>query len=406
MNERRVAVTGVGVISALGLNATEFRNGLFDGRSGIGPIQSLDTERLRFKNAAEIKGFDPKTHFDKRELMLLGRFAQLSIITAREATTDAGIDWSKGDLRERTAVVTGTGAGGLASMDDYYIAFYCDKKDRFPPTVVPKAMPNAGASNISMEFGISGPTFTVSTACSSANHAIGQAFHLVRSGAVDMAITGGSETPIGLSNLKTWDCMRVVANDTCRPFSKDRSGMILGEGGATLILENMELAKARGAHIYCEIKGFGMSADAGHITKPSEDGAARAIKAALADGNIAGTDVDYINAHGTGTGANDPMETRAIRRSFGAHADSIPVSSTKSMHGHTLGAAGAIEAVATVLAIKHGVVPPTANYREADPECDLDVVPNEARETNISIALSDSFAFGGLNAVVAFSAFD
>jgi nodulation protein E len=253
-----------------------------------------------------------------------------------------------------------------------------------------------------MEFGITGPSFTLSTACSSAAHAIGQAFWMVRSGMTDLAITGGSEAPFSVGILKAWEAMRVVSTETCRPFSKDRKGMILGEGGGMLVLEPLEAAQARGARIHAEIVGFGMSADASHITQPSAEGAARAIRAALRDAHLATEAVGYINAHGTGTSANDPTETAAIRAVFGEHAGRLAISSTKSMHGHALGASAALECLATALALRDGLLPPTANYREPDPECDLDVIPNVARRAQVEYALSNSFAFGGLNAVVGF----
>ncbi len=406
MKQRRIVVTGIGVISALGLSLSEFRDSIFEGRSGIRKIESLDPSGIGFENAGEIKGFDPSAHFDKRDLSLMGRFTQLSLVSAREAVSDAGIEWSDDSEKTRTAVVTGTGAGGLSTQDAYYIDFYREGKTRFPPTIVPRAMSNAPASNISMEFGISGPTYTVSTACSSSNHAIGQAFHLIRSGMADRAVTGGAETPIGLANLKAWASMRVVSDDTCRPFSEDRSGMVLGEGAATLILEELESAKKRGAKIYAEICGFGMSADAGHITRPSAEGAARAIRWAVEDSGLNFGDIGYINAHGTATQANDTMEADAINSVFGDHTPNIAVSSTKSMHGHTLGAAGAIEAIATVLAAYHGVVPPNANFTKLDPQCRIDVVANEARELPFRAAVSNSFAFGGLNASVVFRRWD
>jgi nodulation protein E len=265
-------------------------------------------------------------------------------------------------------------------------------------------MANAGASHISMEFGITGPSFTLSTACSSSAHAIGQAFWMVRSGAAGLAIGGGSEAPFSFGILKAWEAMRVVSTETCRPFSKDRKGMILGEGGAMLVLEPLKAAQARGARIHAEIVGFGMSADAGHITQPSAEGAARAIRAALRDAHLAPEAIGYINAHGTGTPANDSTETAAIRAVFGAHAGRLAVSSTKSMHGHALGASAALECLATALALRDGLLPPTANYREPDPECDLDVIPNVARRAQVEYALSNSFAFGGLNAVLALRA--
>jgi nodulation protein E len=263
-------------------------------------------------------------------------------------------------------------------------------------------MGNAAASRISLEFGLTGPVYTISTACSSSNHALGNAFWLVRNGQVDIAITGGSEAVFTRGVLHAWEAMRVVSPDTCRPFSKDRRGLILGDGGAMLVLEGLDGARARGARIYAEVVGFGMSSDAHHVTQPSADGASRAMRAALADGDLTPEHIGYINAHGTGTPANDSTETSAIRAVFGSHADRLLVSSTKSLHGHTLGAAGAVEGVAAILALQNGLIPPTANYTEPDPACDLDIVPNHAKEAHIEYALSNSFAFGGLNAVIAF----
>ena len=270
------------------------------------------------------------------------------------------------------------------------------------PLTIPRTMPNAGASAISMEFGIRGPAYNISTACSSSNHAIGQAFWAVRSGLADVAVTGGCEAPLSFGILKAWEAMRVVAPDTCRPFSRDRRGMILGEGAAMLVLEPLDAARTRGARILGEIVGFGMSSDASHITKPAPEGAAAAIRKALDDAQLQPEQIGYINAHGTGTPVNDPMETSAIRAVFGAHADKLPISSTKSMHGHALGAAGSLEAVATLMALANCTLPPTANYTTPDPECDLDVIPNQPRQARIEYALSNSFAFGGLNAVLAF----
>lgn len=402
MEKRRVVVTGLGVICALGHDRAAFENALIMGRPAIGPIESIDASAIRFKNAAEVKGFEASEHFDKQQLALIKRFAQFAAVAAREAIADSGIEWNDDISRQRTAVITATGAGGLTDLDDQYENLYRHNKLRTPPMVVPQSMPNSGASFISMETGVCGPTYTVSTACSSSNHAIGLAFHAIRSGAVDAAITGGSETPIGYTNLKAWEALRVVSHDTCRPFSKDRSGMVLGEGGAMLILEELEAAKSRGARIYAEISGFGMTADAHHITMPSVDGPVRAMRNALKDAGLDPFAVGYVNAHGTATAANDSMESSAIHAVFGEHAGNVLVSSTKSMHGHTLGAAGAIEAVATVLGIHGGVLPPNANFNERDPECDVNVIENEAREASVEAAMSNSFAFGGLNAVLVF----
>lgn len=398
---RRVVVTGVGVISPIGNNRDEFWQSLSAGCPGIRPLQAVDGRLLRFPNGAEVQGFDPSRYFDEKEIGLLDRFAQFGVVAAREAVKDAGIEWTQ-ELRENSAIITGSCVGGQSTEDDGFVGLYRNNVPRVNPFTIPRTMANAAASRISLEMGIVGPTYTISTACSSANHAIGQAFWMVRNRAAALAIAGGSEAVFSMGFLKAWEAMRVVSPDTCRPFSKDRRGLILGEGGAMLVLEPLEAAHARGAHIYAEIVGFGMSSDAHHITQPSADGAARAIRSAICDAAIQPEQVGYINAHGTGTPANDPTETTAIRKVFGEHADRLSVSSTKSMHGHALGAAGAIEAVGTVLAMERGILPPTANFTQPDPACDLDIIPNTARRAEVDCALSNSFAFGGLNAVLAF----
>jgi nodulation protein E len=397
---RRVVITGAGAICALGRNATKFAEALRQGCCGIGPIESANVSELRFRNGAEVKGYGHTPYFDDRHADFLDRFAQFALIAAREAVADAGIVWTAG-LRENTAIVTGSCLGGKSTEDAGYLEVYKLGRPRVNPLTIPKSMANAGASHISMEFGITGPSFTFSTACSSGGHAIGHAYWMVRSGAAELAVTGGSEAPFSFGVLKAWEAMRVIAPDTCRPFSLDRRGMILGEGAAMLVLEPLETARARGARIHGEIAGFGMSADARHITQPSEEGAGRAMRATLRDAGLRAEQIGYINAHGTGTPANDVAETAAIRAVFGAHADRLAVSSTKSMHGHALGAAGALECLATAMALRDGFLPPTANFTQPDPQCDLDVVPNQARVAQVEYALSNSFAFGGLNAVLA-----
>jgi nodulation protein E len=364
-------------------------------------MTKVDGSTLRFQNVAEIRDFRAEDHFDEKSLLWLDPFAQYGIVSARQAVADSGIEFDD-EIRDRGGVVTGSCLGGKMTEDEMFYKLYAEGKQRHQPIAIPRAMSNAAASHISMEFGLTGATFTTSTACSSANHAIGQAFWLIRQGTIDMAIAGGSEAPLCYGNLKAWETMRVVAQDTCRPFSRDRGGMILGEGAAMFVMESLDSAQKRGAKIYAEIAGFGMSADAHHLTMPLSNGAAKAMRGALADGGIAPEQVGYINAHGTGTQANDSMESDAIRTVFAAHADTLAVSSTKSMHGHALGAAGAIESAATILASHNKVLPPTANFNEPDPECTLDVIPNAARSATVEAALSNSFAFGGLNAVVAF----
>ena len=403
MEPRRVAITGLGIISPLGLNLRENWEALRVGQSGIGPIKSVDCSSMRIQNGAEVRGYDPLQHFEGGKEAYIDRFAQFSIVAAREALKHSGLEPTRA-LKEQGAIVCGSAVGGQSAIEAGFEDLWVSGRGRVHPLTIPKTMANAGASHISMDLGFSGPAYTVSTACSSANHAMGQAFRLVRDGEAEVAVTGGSEAMFTIGMLKAWEAMRVIAPDTCRPFSKDRRGMILGEGGAMMILEPMDAAKARGAKIYAEICGFGMTSDAHHLTQPAVHGPARAMRAALREAGLAPEEIGYINAHGTGTPGNDPVETAAIREVFGRHADKIGVSSTKSLHGHALGAAGALEAVATVLALHNGVLPPTANYNERDPECDLDYIPNTPREQRVGSALSNSFAFGGLNAVVAFRA--
>jgi nodulation protein E len=397
MSARRVAVTGIGVVSPYGDTFGEFWTAMAAGRSAIRAMTMVPPGSLRFPNAAEAAGFDPLRHFDEKEASFLDRFAQFAVVAAREAVKASGrkIDGP------RCAIITGSCSGGQTTEDVNFHSFYA-LKGRVSPLTIPMVMANAGASRISLEFGITGPVFTISTACSSSNHAIGQAFSMVRSGVVDMAITGGSEAPFSLGFLKSWEAMRVVSPDTCRPFSRDRRGLILGEGAAMFVLEPLEAARARGAMVWGEIAGFGMSSDGHHLTQPLAEGAAQAMRAALADADVTPESIGYINAHGTGTQANDATEVEAIRAVFGSHADKLPVSSTKSMHGHALGAAGALEAAATLAAMRGGLIPPTANFTEPDPACDLDVVPNHTREAEFRWAMSNSFAFGGLNAVLVF----
>jgi len=398
---RRVAVTGIGAISAFGPTFPDMWAGLAAGRSAIRPLTLVPAGTLRFLNAAEVPDYNPLDHFEEKDLQTLDRFAQFASIAAREAIRASGIEFSP-ELQERTAIVLGCSGGGKTTEDEGFYSLYALQQPRVSPLTIARAMSNAGASRVSLEYGITGPVYTISTACSSANHAIGQAFRMVRSGEVDVAIAGGSEAPLSTGFLKAWEAMRVVAPDTCRPFSLDRRGLILGEGAAALVLESEERARARGAKILGEIAGFGMSSDAHHITQPSALGAARAMRSALADAELSPDAIGYVNAHGTGTTANDVTETEAIRSVFGEHAGKLLVSSTKSMHGHALGAAGAIEAAATLGALHYGLIPPTANYTAPDPACDLDVVPNTPRMVQVEGAISNSFAFGGLNAVLVF----
>ncbi len=398
---RRVVITGIGVISGIGSTRDEFWESLRLGRPGIRPITSTDMSGLRFRNGSEVQDYSHSPYFTDKQADFMDRFAQFAVIAAREAVLHSGIVFTP-ELKENTSIITGACVGGQSTEDACFWDVYRLNKPRVPPLTIPRIMANAGASHISMEFGVTGPAYTVSTACSSASHAIGQAYWMIRSGSVDMAIAGGSEAPFSFGILKAWEAMRVVSSDTCRPFSKERTGMILGEGAAMLVLEPMDVAIARGARIIGEICGFGMSADACHITQPSSAGAARGMRAAIRDAGWSPDQIDYVNAHGTATLANDVCEAAAINDVFGSHRPAV--SSTKSMHGHALGAGGALEAAATILGLHHGILPPTANYNAKDPDIDLDLIVNEARDVQVERAISNSFAFGGLNAVLAFRA--
>lgn len=398
--DRRVVVTGVGVVSAIGNDRERFWGSLVEGRSGIAPLEPADPG-LGFSQVAAVRDFDPEARFESRLHRGLDRNSQFALVAAAEAITDAGVVFDEG-LAERTGVITGCGIGGATTQDAAYERLYREGKRRASPMTIPNIMPSAGASHVSMHHALRGPSFTVSSACASSAHAIGIALSLIRSGVMDAALAGGHESQMNHGNLCAWDCLRVVSPTTCRPFSSLRDGMILGEGAAMLMLETLDSARRRGARIYAELAGCGMSADASHLTAPTVDGPVAAMLAALADAGLKPDEIVYLNAHGTGTEVNDQNEARAIHEVFGTRAARIPVSATKAMHGHTLGAAGAIEAVATILGIHHGVLPPTLHSSPLDPECDLDVVPEVARPATIRAALSNSFAFGGLNAVLAF----
>ena len=395
----RVAVTGLGLVCALGNSVEECWPRLVSGEPGIRPLRDSGTPAYKFSHAAEAVAFDPQQHFSGKELLIADRFTQLLAVAAREAVKQSGIQFT-GELQDRTAVITGSSLGGKHSEEEGYRRLFREDNPRIAPLTIPRAMASAGASRISLEFGIHGPCYTISTACSSSNHALGQAFGMVRSGTVKAAIAGGSEAVFTDGILRAWEAMRVVAPDFCRPFSAGRKGLTLGEGAGIMLLENWEHARARGAFVLGEIMGFGMSSDAHHITQPSHDGPVKSMTWALEDAGIEPARVGYINAHGTGTLVNDATESSAIRAVFGANADQLPVSSTKSIHGHTLGAAGAIEAVITLLSLQKGVLIPTANFLAPDPTCDLNIITNTAKEQAVEIALSNSFAFGGLNATL------
>jgi nodulation protein E len=393
---RRVAITGLGAITALGHDQPSLWSGVTHATCGVRPIANIPTDRLLVSHAAEILGFDPAAHFEERRLPMLDRTSQLALVAAREAMAGSGLAIAE---PERAGVILGA-AIGQETFDSSYKALYGENARRLHPMTVPRIMPNAPASQVSMEFGILGPSFSTASACASSAHAAGIAFQMIRAGLIDVAITGGSDASIVVGFMKAWDALRVLSPDACRPFSRDRTGLVIGEAAAILVLEAWDHARARGADIIAELAGFGMSADAGELVAPDANGAARAMQAALNDAALTQDDVDYVNAHGTGTRLNDKTEVAALRKVFGDRTRHLPVSSSKSMVGHCLNAGGAVELAVTALAVRHGIVPPTAGFREFDPDCAIDCVPNEARAAPIRVAMSNSFAFGGLNAVL------
>ncbi|PZV38154.1 beta-ketoacyl-[acyl-carrier-protein] synthase family protein [Mesorhizobium kowhaii] len=397
--DRRVVITGIGGLCGLGTDAASIWTGMREGRSAIGPIVNSELHELRVRIGAEIKAL-PEHDIVGKQLVSMDRFSLLAVIAAREAMRQAGLS-SKVGNSYRFGATVGVGGCGWDAIEQTYRALLLSGK-RAALLTVPKAMPGAAAGQVSMSLGLRGPVFGVTSACSSANHAIASAVDQIRLGRADVMLAGGSEAPLIWGVLKAWEAIRVLSPDTCRPFSADRQGLSLGEGAGMAVLESYEHAVARGATILAEIAGAGLSADASDIVAPTVEGPEAAMRACLADAGLNAEDVDYLNAHGTGTKANDQIETAAIKRVFGAHAYKLSVSSTKSMHAHCLGASGALEMIACVMAIREGIVPPTANYREADADCDLDITPNVARERPVRVALSNSFAFGGTNAVLAF----
>ena len=407
---RRVAVTGIGLVSPLGHDAAAVFDAARVGRSAIRKLAIPGAHRLVAPLAATVE-FDGAEHFDPMQQRLLDRSSQFAVVAARRALADARCELSQ-DERTRTGVFLGNGMGGTMSMDDGYQTFYGEQSDRIKPMLILKGMHSAPAAWIAIEHGLLGPSLTYSTACSSSAVAIGEAWLRVACGALDVAIAGGTEAPLSLGSLKAWEVMHTLAAidavdpaTSCKPFALNRSGMVLGEGAALLVLEPWERAVARGAAIQGEVIGYGLSTDAGHIARPSVEGQAAAMRAALVAADLAVQQVDAINAHGTGTLANDGVETAAIKAVFGARASRIPISATKALHGHLLGAGGALECVLALLALHHGVALPTMHLHESDPDCDLDYVPNAARAGAAGrTMLSNSFAFGGTNAVLALRA--
>ena len=400
---KRVVITGAGTINALGHNVPQTLEAMREGRCGIGPLDFRDVDRLAIKIGGQVRDFNADSEFNRQQMSLYDRFTQFTLLAAKEAIGQSGLTFT-GDLAATSGVVLGTAGGGVSTWDDNYRAVYEEGKNRVHPFVVPKLMNNAAASHVSMEFNLKGPSFTVSTACASSNHAMAQAFAMVRSGMSTVMITGGSESMLCFGGVKAWEGLRVMSKDACRPFSANRNGMVQGEGAAIFVFEEYEHARARGADILAEVSGFAMTSDAADIVMPSKHGAGRAIAGALKDARINPEEVGYINAHGTGTAANDKTECAAVADVFGRYADDLMISSTKSMHGHLIGGTGAVELLAVIMALRDRVIAPTIGYEEPDPECALDVVPNTAREAQVDVALSNAFAFGGLNAVMALRA--
>ena len=400
---KRVVITGAGTINPLGIDVPTTMDAMQNARCGIGPLNIRDVERLQIQIGGQVTDYDETLHFNRQQISLYDRFTQFTLLAARQAMEQSGLSLS-GALADRAGVILGTSGGGLNTQDENYRAVYEEGKNRVHPFIVPKLMNNAAASHVSMEWNLRGPSFTVATACASSNHAMGQAFHMVRSGMSTVMLTGGSESMLCFGGIKAWEGLRVMSKDGCRPFCATRNGMVQGEGAGIYVFEEYEHAKARGADILCEVIGAAMSSDASDIVMPSKQGAARAISGALRDGQIAKDAVGYVNAHGTGTAANDKTECAAVADVFGAHADKLMMSSTKSMHGHLIGGTGAVEMLACIMAVRDGIIAPTIGYVEADPECALDVVPNQAREHVVDVAISNAFAFGGLNAVIALKA--
>jgi len=399
----RVVITGAGTINALGGSVSETLQAMREGQLGIGPLQMRDLDRLSVKIGGQIKDFDPEAHFDRQKLALYDRVTQLVLLASREAMAQSGLEITE-ELSETTGVVLGTAAGGMNTWDDNFRSVYEEGKNRVHPFVVPKLMTNAAASHLSMAHNIKGPSLTVSTACASSNHAIGLAFQMVRSGMAQVMLAGGGDAMLTFGGIKAWEGLRVMSKTACRPFSANRSGMVQGEGAGVFVLETYEGAKARGAEILAELIGFSMTSDAGDIVMPNQQGAVRAIRGALRDACLDPQDIGYINAHGTGTAANDKTECAAVTEAFGAHAPALMMSSTKSMHGHLIGGTGAVELLACLMALRDGVIAPTIGYEQPDPNCALDVVPNVARQAKVTATLSNAFAFGGMNAVLALKA--
>jgi 3-oxoacyl-[acyl-carrier-protein] synthase II len=404
MASRRVVVTGLGILSPVGNDPETFFASLMAGKSGIKRLETDFVAELDAQLAGWITDFDPLAHFVKNKAATMDRVTQFAVVASQQAIADAGLDLESED-RERMGVYLGTGMGGAASIEEGYVRLYRENAKRLKPFTVLMAMNNAASAQVALDFGLTGPDLTFCTACSSSSVAIGEAVRQIRHGYTDVMLAGGTEALLTFGTIKAWEALRTLAAEdtehpeaSCKPFSANRSGLVLGEGAAMVILEDMDRAVARGAHIYAEIIGYGSSNDSSHITQPSVEGQARAIRRALDEAGITPDQLDYINAHGTGTKLNDVTETNAIKQVCGT---GVPVSSTKSMHGHLMGAAGAVEFVACMMALEKQALPPTAHLVQPDPECDLDYIPNVGRENvKVDTVMSNSFAFGGTSGVL------
>jgi 3-oxoacyl-[acyl-carrier-protein] synthase II len=409
---KRVVITGMGTLNPVGNDVPTFWDGLVEGRSGAGPIAAYDASDQAVRIAAEVKGFDPVGLFGLKQVRRSDRFTQLCMAAADQAIADAGLVFDEDGDNQHVAVIIGTGIGGVGTLLEGYDTMLARGSRRVSALMVPMMMPNAGAGEIAIRYGLHGLAMSLNSACATGTNALGEGAERIRRGAAEIVICGGGEsvmhplTAAALSNMGAVSCRNDDPERASRPFDADRDGFVIGEGAGVLILESLDHAKARGVRIYAEVLGYGSSCDAFHITAPDENGvgAARSMQAALNDADLSPDEIDYINAHGTSTPLNDPMETRAIHRVFGKHAYRVPISSTKSMVGHLMGAAGAVEAIVCAKTLETGVIHPTINYETPDPECDLDYVPNVARRASIKVALSNSFGFGGHNVALVFKA--
>ena len=412
MLKHRAVITGMGVISPVGNDLDEFWNNLIGGKSGIGLLTRFYTADLPTKVAAEVKNFEPTEWINKKESRHMDRFVQFAIAAAKLAVQDSGLDFEKVD-KARAGTVMGCGIGGVITFEEQKEVLMSKGSGRITPFFVPMLIGNMAAGHLSIEFGLKGSSLTVVTACASATNAIGEALRIIQRGEADVVLSGGTEAPltklafVGFCAAKAMSTEKENPEQASRPFDKRRSGFVMGEGAGVLVLESLEHAEARGAHIYAELAGYGSTSDAYHITSPVPGGAGavQAMRLAIKDAGLSVEEVDYINAHGTSTGPNDSVETSAIKTLFGSYASKLAISSTKSMTGHLMGAAGAIEAIICALSIKRGAIPPTANYGEPDPECDLDYVPNIARKQEVRVVMSNSLGFGGHNAAIVLKKF-